>query len=396
MIPARLAAGRGRAVMNWAIDADPGALRQAQRIARSPAVSGDVALMADAHLGIGTAIGSVIPTQAAIIPAAVGVDLGCGMTAVLSRHTAEQLPDSLDSALSAISAAVPAGFSCHTEATPAARGWLHNHPPPSGAAIPAKVKAKTCAQLGTLGGGNHFVEVSLDEENRVWMVLHSGSRGIGNALASQHIKTAKKACKAAGRQLEDPDLAYFAEGDPGFDAYLADMLWSQDYARANRSLMTDAVLAALGHATGLDFSPDTAQMRIDCHHNYAARERHCGETVWVTRKGAIRARVGDWGVIPGSMGDDTYIVSGRGCAESYHSASHGAGRLMSRRQARKRITAEQLTELMAGRTWQSGKASRLTDEAPSAYRSIAAVMDAQRDLVHVEHRLTAVLNYKGC
>ena len=251
-------------------------------------------------------------------------------------------------------------------------------------------------QLGTLGGGNHFVEVSLDEDGRVWTVLHSGSRGVGNALASMYIKAAWKACRTAGRELEAPELAYFTEGDPGFDAYLADMLWAQDYARANRALMTDAVLGALGDATGLDFSLDSAEARIDCHHNYAAREHHAGETVWVTRKGAIRARVGDRGVIPGSMGDDTYIVSGRGCAESYHSASHGAGRLMSRRQARHNITAEQLTELMEGRTWQSGRASRLTDEAPGAYRPIGTVMEAQRDLVRIEHRLTAVLNYKGC
>jgi len=224
------------------------------------------------------------------------------------------------------------------------------------------------------------------------VVLHSGSRGVGNALASMHIKAAQKTCRRAGRELEDRDLAYLVEGDDGFDAYVADMLWAQDYARANRKLMMAAVLGALRGVTGLDF---TSEDTIDCHHNYAERETHGGAVVWVTRKGAIRARTGDRGVIPGSMGDDTYIVSGRGCAESYCSASHGAGRLMSRTRAKAEITPE-LTELMAGRTWQHSQAARLTDEAPGAYRSIAAVMEAQRDLVAIDARLTAVLNYKGC
>ena len=394
--PQRIEAGKGRSVLSWAPDAEPNTLVQAQRTARSPAVSGDIALMADAHVGIGATIGSVIPTEAAIIPAAVGVDLGCGMTAVRSQHTASHLPDDLTPALDAIAAAVPAGFAAHSEATMRARHWLRAHQLPNKKTVHNKVKAKMGAQLGTLGGGNHFIEVSVDEDERVWMVLHSGSRGVGNALASKHIKAAKQACRAAGRELEDQDLAYLAEGDDGFDAYVADMLWAQDYARANRALMTDAVLGALNKATGLDFSPAAPEDRVDCHHNYAERERHGDKTVWVTRKGAIRARVGDRGVIPGSMGDDTYIVSGRGRPESYCSASHGAGRLMSRRQAKAQITAEQLTELMQGRTWQSDKADRLTDEAPGAYRSISTVMNAQRDLVDVEHRLTAVLNYKGC
>ena len=394
--PRRIQAGKGRSVLSWAPDAEPNTLLQAQRTARSPAVSGDVALMADAHVGIGATIGSVIPTEAAIIPAAVGVDLGCGMTAVRSPHTAAHLPDDLAPALDAIAAAVPAGFNAHPQATAAARDWLRAHPLPDKTSVRNKIKSKMGSQLGTLGGGNHFIEVSVDEQERVWVVLHSGSRGVGNALASQHIKAAKQACRAAGRELEDADLAYLLEGDPGFEAYVADMLWSQDYARANRALITTAVLSALREAVGLDFSPAAPTDRIDCHHNYAERERHSGKTVWVTRKGAIRARVGDRGVIPGSMGDDTYIVSGRGQIESYCSASHGAGRLMSRRQAKAQITAEQLTELMQGRTWQSDKAARLTDEAPGAYRPISAVMDAQRDLVDVEHRLSAVLNYKGC
>ena len=391
--PVRIDAGAGSSVVSWAFDAEAGTLVQAQRTARSPAVSGPVALMADAHVGMGATIGSVIPTEAAIIPAAVGVDLGCGMTAVRTSHTASQLPDDLTGALDAVAAAVPSGFNAHAEATMAARDWLRSHKLPNKAAVHNKVKAKMGTQLGTLGGGNHFIEMSLDTDDGVWVVLHSGSRGVGNALASMHIKAAQKTCHKAGRELEDRDLAYLVEGDDGFDAYVADMLWAQDYARANRKLMTEAVLGALASATGLDFTPiDT----VDCHHNYAERETHGGAVVWLTRKGAIRAREGDRGVIPGSMGDDTYIVSGRGCAESYCSASHGAGRLMSRTRAKQEITPEQLTELMAGRTWQADQADKLTDEAPGAYRSIAAVMEAQQDLVDIDHRLTAILNYKGC
>ncbi len=307
--PQRIDAGGGRRVVSWASDAEPGTLLQAQRTARSPAVSGDVALMADAHVGIGATVGSVIPTEAAIIPAAVGVDLGCGMTAVRSQHTASRLPDDLTPALDAIAASVPSGFAAHSEATVAARDWLRSHKLPDKKAVSSKVKAKMGAQLGTLGGGNHFVEVSVDDDQRVWIVLHSGSRGVGNALASGHIKAAKRVCRQAGRELEDPDLAYLAEGDEGFEEYVADMLWAQDYARANRALMTAAVTAALLEATGLDFSAATHEDRIDCHHNYAERERHGDKTVWVTRKGAIRARAGDRGVIPGSMGDDTYIIA---------------------------------------------------------------------------------------
>ncbi len=393
MSPARVEAGAGRAVLSWAADAEPETLQQAMRTARSPAVSGDVALMADAHVGIGATIGSVIPSEAAIIPAAVGVDLGCGMTAVRVEHTAAHLPDDLGPALDAVAAAVPAGRAAHPEATAEARSWLRSHKLPDKKSTPRKAKQKMGAQLGTLGGGNHFVEVSLDEQERVWVVLHSGSRGVGHALAVRHIRSAKKACRAAGRALEDPDLAYLVEGDEGFEPYVADMLWAQDYARANRALMTAAVLTALRSVTGLECE---VADRVDCHHNYAEREEHHGKTVWVTRKGAIRARRGDRGVIPGSMGDDTYIVSGVGCAESYCSASHGAGRLMSRTQARRELSADDLIEQMASRTWQADKADRLTDEAPAAYRTVESVMRAQGDLVKAEHRLRAVLNYKGC
>ena len=317
----------------------------------------------------------------------------CGMTAVRTAHTAAQLPDGLPKALDAIAAAVPAGFRGHSEATPGARRWLARNPLPDAKAAPDKAKAKMAAQLGTLGGGNHFIEMSLDEDDAVWVVLHSGSRGVGNMLATTHIKAAKRTCAEAGRGLEDKNLAYFMEGDAGFAPYVADMLWAQDYALSNRRLMTAAVLAAFRSATGLLFDPVET---IDCHHNYAQRETHSGRVLWVTRKGAIRARPGDRGVVPGSMGDDTYIVTGKGCAESYHSSAHGAGRVMSRSQAKRELTADELVDGMSGRVWQADMVDRLVDEAPGAYRDIAAVMAAQEDLVTVDHKLTAILNYKGC
>lgn len=375
---------------NWAADADTNTLLQAERTARSPAVSGPVALMPDAHLGIGA---TMIPTEAAIIPAAVGVDLGCGMTAVRTPHTASQLPDDLGPALSAVEAAVPAGFNAHPRTTRAADEWLSGRPLPAPSAVEPKTRRKMGCQLGTLGGGNHFVEMSLDEQDRVWVVLHSGSRGVGNKLAVGHIRAAKRTCRDTGRSLEDPDLAYLVEGDDSFEPYVADMLWAQDYAHANRSLMMNAALKALGKATGLPFSEAD---RVDCHHNYAEKESHGDRTVWITRKGAIRARHGDRGVIPGSMGDDTYIVSGRGNADSYCSASHGAGRTMSRKRAREQVDEAEFVEQMQGRAWQEDRAGRLLDEAPAAYRRIADVMAAQDDLVSIDHKLTAILNYKGC
>ncbi len=388
-----LNAGAGRHVRSWAHDAEANAVQQAKRTARSPVVSGDIALMPDAHIGHGATIGSVIPTSAAIIPSAVGVDLGCGMTAIRTSHTASQLPDDLAGSLDTISGAVPAGFDSHDQATMQARDWLRANKLPDKKHVSNKVKQKMGKQLGTLGGGNHFVEVSLDEQQNVWIVLHSGSRGIGLSLANMHIKRAKKTCRRKGRKLEDPDLAYFTDEDQGFEPYVTHMLWAQDYARCNRRLMANAILEALRSSTGLDFEPTEW---IDCHHNYAEKETHDGETYWITRKGAIRALTGDRGVIPGSMGDDSYIVTGKGCTDSWCSAAHGAGRQMSRTQAKESITPEDLTELMGDRTWQSDKAARLVDEAPGAYRRIGPVMKAQRDLVSVDHKLTAVLNYKGC
>ena len=246
-------------------------------------------------------------------------------------------------------------------------------------------------QMGTLGSGNHFVEISLDEQDRVWAVLHSGSRGIGNLLAQSHISEAKAVAERMHLRLEDPDLSYLLEGTPEFDHYLADLLFAQAYARTNRETMLDALLNALFSFVGRGREVE----RINCHHNYTAQERHFGKILWITRKGAISAKAGEAGIIPGSMGTDTYLVVGKGNPDSYTSSAHGAGRRMSRTKARKTLTASSLTRAMEGRTWLGGKASRLVDEHPDAYKDIEEVMRLSADLVEVRHRLRAILNYKG-
>ena len=237
------------------------------------------------------------------------------------------------------------------------------------------------------------MEISLDDDEQVWCVLHSGSRGIGNRLASGHIAGARRLCSDLQRALEDRDLAYFLRSDPDFGRYVTDMLWAQRYAFANRELMMDALLAALHRAVG---RPPGEVERINCHHNYATEESHDGREVWITRKGAIRARAGDRGVIPGSMGSDTYVVTGLGNPDSYMSAAHGAGRRMSRKQAKRELSIDDFRSSMSGRAWQADRAGRLLDESPMAYKDIAGVMADQADLVRVDHVLRAVMNYKGC
>ena len=247
-------------------------------------------------------------------------------------------------------------------------------------------------QLGSLGGGNHFVEVCLDEDETVWAVLHSGSRGIGNILAKSHIGAARNLCRDMERALEDRDLAYFLNSDEGFGHYIDDMLWAQDYARQNREQMMDALLGVLRLTTG---RPVTEKRRINCHHNYTEREQHGDRELWITRKGAIRARVGDYGVIPGSMGTSSFIVEGLGNPDSYTSAAHGAGRRYGRKAAKRTFSVEEFTEAMDGRMWQKSKAADLLDEAPMAYKDITQVMENQADLVRIERRLDAIVNYKG-
>ncbi|MGB3412554.1 MAG: RtcB family protein [Microthrixaceae bacterium] len=375
-------------VLNWASDLDPRALEQAERTAALPFVAGHVALMPDAHVGLGATIGSVVATDGAIIPAAVGVDLGCGMIAVETSLTSASLSDNLNDLHRGIREAVPAGVGQgHREAVVDIFGVIGR---PAGTELDDRLENKARTQYGSLGSGNHFVEVCLDERDVVWVVLHSGSRGIGNLLATAHISDAKDLMKKYFIDLEDPDLAYFVEGTPEFDAYIADMLWSQKYAMANRERMMDLTLAELFRRfDGHEIS------RINCHHNFTDREHHMGRNLWVTRKGAVRARVGDRGVIPGSMGTRSYIVSGLGSEASYMSSSHGAGRRMSRAKARRELDEAGLKAAMAGKSWDDRSARALLDEDPRAYKDIDVVMEDQRDLVTIDHTLTQILNYKG-
>ena len=377
-------------LISWASDCDPATIRQAEKAARLSIVAGHVALMPDAHVGLGATVGSVIPTTGAVIPAAVGVDIGCGMIAAELDVNESQLPDSLEPLLSRIERAVPAGVGRgHGRTAQRASEWLAANGPKSDLADGQAVKASK--QFGTLGSGNHFLELCVDERSRVWLVLHSGSRGIGNQLAQGHIKTAKRLARTLRERLEDPDLAYLVEGTDEFRAYIGDMLWAQDYARANRDQMLDNALQEVFAHVG--FGRETR--RINCHHNFTQRETHNGQVLWITRKGAIKADVGDLGVIPGSMGTQSYIVRGKGSGESWNSCSHGAGRRHSRTEAKRRYSAADLAEQMAGKVWLAKRADALVDEIPAAYKDIDQVMADQRDLVEVLHTLRQVLNYKG-
>jgi len=387
-MPAREVAPR---LLSWASDVEQATIDQAARAARLPFVAGHVALMPDAHVGIGATVGSVIPTEGAIIPAAVGVDIGCGMVATETDLIATDLPESLRALMPLIEQRIPAGVGKgHTNVLDGTDAKLTDLGTPYTELSPKQTRT-VAEQFGTLGSGNHFVEVCLDERDHVWTVLHSGSRGIGNQLASKHITTAKKLAKAWFIPLEDPDLAYFVQGTPEFTAYVRDMLWAQRYAMASRQRMADAAVRSLFEVVGRGNVVRT----INCHHNFTQQERHHGRDVWVTRKGAIKADSGDEGVIPGSMGTRSYVVKGKGNPASYNSCSHGAGRRMSRGQARKALSVESLAAAMGDRTWNADKAAVLLDEHPEAYKDIDQVMADQADLVEVQHTLRQVFNYKG-
>lgn len=395
-------------VLSWASDLDEGALEQAQNVAQLPFVHGHVALMPDAHFGYGAPVGAVVATRGAVIPYAVGVDIGCGMIAVRTSLTSRSLPDNLRGLHDRISAHIPAGTGKGHAFGEANREALELHwpwPEPSrGLVVPTldtKQWQRATHQFGTLGSGNHFIELCLDEEDRVWVVLHSGSRGIGHFLAEQHIKVAKEAYQRAadlyGATLPDDNLAPLAEGTSEFEHYVADMLWAQAYALGNREAMMDSVLdllsAFLGtHGNGKAFSCDE---RINTHHNYAQMEYHQGKNVWVTRKGAISARAGELGIVPGSMGTGTFITRGLGNPSSFCSSSHGAGRRLGRKAAHRGLDIKEFRKQMRGKAWNEDQAVALLDEAPGAYKDIGAVMTAQADLSEPVHKLTAVLNYKG-
>lgn len=374
-------------LVSWASILDPQTEQQARLTAALPIIDGHVALMPDAHLGRGATIGSVIPTSGAIIPSAVGVDIGCGMAARRLGLTVDELtPEDLNAWVRSMRGAVPAGLG-HWHAAPSddARAWFEDNPPP-----PTLDKVEQAmSQLGTLGSGNHFVELAADDDGSVWILLHSGSRGGGNKLATMHTKVARRVCSYP---LEDPELAWLEQGTPEFDAYLRDLRWSQRYALRNRELMLEATHLALAGVLEREVE---ATFEVNCHHNYTELEEHEGRRVWVTRKGAIRAGLEDWGLIPGAMGQRSFVVRGLGNAESYESCSHGAGRAMSRRQARKTLSVEDFEPAMGDAAWQHEFAEELLDEHPSAYKPIEVVMRDQADLVEVVHELGALANYKG-
>jgi tRNA-splicing ligase RtcB len=377
---------------------EPAARQQLVNISQLPIVHHHVAAMPDVHLGIGATVGSVIPTVRAVIPAAVGVDIGCGMIATRLSLNANELDEtSLRKVFDQISRDVPVGFGQHKDrevrghaVKPFQKGLkqvMDKHP---GIGKRVGKHSSWSHQMGTLGGGNHFIEVCLDESNRVWAMLHSGSRGIGNAIGSYFIDLARKDAERNQLHLPDRDLAYFAEGAAHFGDYVEAVGWAQDYAAANRAEMMDLVLEAM-HRHLPAFEP-TAEA-VNCHHNYVERETHFGEQVWLTRKGAISARAGELGIIPGSMGARSYIVRGKGAAESFHSCAHGAGRRMSRNAAQKRFNVSDLMEQTKGVVCR--KDAGVLDEIPGAYKDIEEVMANQSDLVEVVHTLKQVLCVKG-
>jgi tRNA-splicing ligase RtcB len=356
-----------------------------------------VAVMPDVHAGKGATIGSVIPTRGAIIPAAVGVDIGCGMSAARTTLKAADLPDELKGLRSAIERAVPVGSGAHElERLPVAVAGAWSELDGRFHAIVAKhpviARSNHAVHIGTLGTGNHFIELCLDEEDRVWVMLHSGSRGVGNKIGSYFIERAKEEMRRWFISLPDADLAYLPEGSLHFDDYVEAVHWAQDFAKVNRAVMMRATLEALA-ATGElpGFSVDEGA--VSCHHNYVEKEHHFGADVWVTRKGAVRARRGELGIIPGSMGAKSFIVRGKGEAESLCSCSHGAGRLMSRTEAKKRFSVADHTKATAG--VECRKDEGVIDETPGAYKPIDAVMQAQADLVEIVHTLRQVVCVKG-
>ncbi len=396
-MPIRQEIGEGLVpVKVYTREVEPQARQQLVNISRLPIVHHHIAAMPDVHLGIGATVGSVIPTLKAIIPAAVGVDIGCGMMAARLSLTAKDLDEpSLRKVFNQISRDVPVGFGQHDkalahEARPFQKGLariLEKHPD-----IRKRVGKHSdwTRQLGTLGGGNHFIEVCLDESGGVWAMLHSGSRGIGNAIGTYFIALAKKDAERIQLRLPDRDLAYFPEGAQHFDDYVEAVGWAQDYARANREEMMGLVLGAMRRHLPAFGVTGAA---VNCHHNYVERETHYGEAVWLTRKGAIRAGAGELGIIPGSMGVRSYIVRGKGSAESFQSCAHGAGRRMSRTAAEKRFSVRDLEEQTHGVICRKDKG--VIAEIPGAYKSIDEVMANQSDLVDVVHTLKQVICVKG-
>jgi tRNA-splicing ligase RtcB (3'-phosphate/5'-hydroxy nucleic acid ligase) len=387
----------GHKIVNFASQIDDATVEQVRQTAALPFVYPHVALMPDAHLGKGAAVGTVIPTLGAIIPAAVGVDIGCGMIAAQTRFTAADISGKDTARLrSSIESAIPLSAGNYNKslrrfAFTAAR-VQHLERLAAEASVDLSHSPKWKQQLGTLGGGNHFIELCLDAKDAVWMFLHSGSRGVGNKIATRHINVAKQLCRDRHISLPNHDLAYLPEGTPEFDTYIAELRWAQQFALANREEMMDRFRQTFAHWMHVD-PADVELERVNCHHNYSAPERHADKDVWVTRKGAIDAHRGVMGVIPGSMGTRSYLVRGKGNPASLCSAPHGAGRRFSRTEARRRFTADDLAARMKGIEYRHGEA--WVDEIPDAYKPIDVVMQDSTDLVEVVTTLRQVVNVKG-
>lgn len=379
-------------VVNFASHLEDAALKQAEATATMPFIYPHVALMPDAHFGLGSSVGTVFGTKGAIIPAAVGVDIGCGMIGVCTNYTASDLEGrdlvTLRDYIERVIPLSPGNYNSTTlkETAKVKVAELEELAERDGVDLSHSPTWKR--QLSSLGGGNHFIELCLDELDRVWMFLHSGSRGVGNKIAQKHIKIAQAECK--NEELPDKDLAYLTEGTEEFESYIKELNWAQRFAFLNREEMMDRFARELGFF--VDKQLEEVE-RINCHHNYTVQEEHYGETIWLTRKGAVLADEGTPALIPGSMGTASYVVSGKGNAEALRSAPHGAGRRMSRNQAKKRFSTADLDSRMAGIVYRPGK--EWIDEIPDAYKDIDQVMADAADLVTIRHKLRQIVNVKG-
>jgi tRNA-splicing ligase RtcB (3'-phosphate/5'-hydroxy nucleic acid ligase) len=379
-------------LMNWASILDDQTRQQAVTASGMPFIYPHIALMPDAHLGKGATVGSVLPTLGVIIPAAVGVDIGCGMMAVRCQFHGAELTGNRQRLHAAIAAAVPLSAGKYNVDLRAehTRNRVHELEQLPGVDQAEQIAPNWRLQLGSLGSGNHFIEVSLDEQDRVWLFLHSGSRGVGNKLAGKHIRVARQLCERRWIELPDPDLAYLTEGEPEFDSYLEALRWAQHFALLNRAEMMDRLVTAFESWHGESIE---ASEVVNCHHNYTEREQHFGKQIWLSRKGAISARLGEPGLIPGSMATASYVVAGLGNPLSLCSSPHGAGRSHSRTAARKLFNRADLDQRMQGIAW--GHSNAFLDEHPDAYKDIDQVMADAADLVEIRHTLHQIVNVKG-